>query len=176
MSEEVRIQEVRKHRCPEGQSCAQEHLDIPRDDDEIIGVTIYSDRTDTKVQLSAEGFTAFLVDVIAGRYDEYLPKTMRRVLQPLTDNEVEINLNTLEPIFGHPPMPSPTDGDLESPQFNAIWSVIKTWDVNVPEYYELYCGANGSHVMLILNALRTAEAATEVEADRQAAIARGELD
>lgn len=51
-------------------------------------------------------------------------------------------------------MPDPTEEDLESPEFNAIWEVVKTWDVNVPEYYGGYCGANGSHVKLILNALQ----------------------
>lgn len=52
-------------------------------------------------------------------------------------------------------MPNPTAEDLQyDPQFEAIWQVIKSWDVNVPEYYYGYCGANGSHVMLILNALR----------------------
>jgi len=30
---------------------------------------------------------------------------------------------------------------------------IRTWDVNVPEYYNGYCGANGSHVTLIYNAV-----------------------
>jgi len=51
-------------------------------------------------------------------------------------------------------MPSPNAFNLLDPQFNAIWEAIKTWDVNVPEYYVGYAGANGSHVMLILNALR----------------------
>jgi hypothetical protein len=50
-------------------------------------------------------------------------------------------------------MPNPTDADLESPLFEAIWAVIKTWDVNVPAYYDGYCGANGSHVKLILNSI-----------------------
>lgn len=54
------------------------------------------------------------------------------------------------------PMPNPTDADLADPQFEAIWQVIKSWDVNVPEFYQGYCGANGSHVMLILAALRAA--------------------
>lgn len=51
-------------------------------------------------------------------------------------------------------MPSPSEADLADPMFNAIWQLTKTWDVNSPEYYEGYCGMNGSHVMLILNALR----------------------
>ena len=53
-----------------------------------------------------------------------------------------------------PPMPNPTFEQLSDPAFEAIWNVIKTWDVNVPEYYQGYCGANGSHVVLILNALK----------------------
>lgn len=50
-------------------------------------------------------------------------------------------------------MPNPTEEQLESPEFAAIWHVIKTWDVSVPELYEGYCGANGSHVALLLNGL-----------------------
>jgi len=51
-------------------------------------------------------------------------------------------------------MPNPTDADLADPLFDAIWQVTKRWDVNAPEYYVGYCGMNGSHVMLILNAIR----------------------
>lgn len=51
-------------------------------------------------------------------------------------------------------MPNPTKRDLEDPIFNSIWKVIKKWDINVPECYSGYCGANGSHVMLILKALK----------------------
>jgi len=50
-------------------------------------------------------------------------------------------------------MPNPTQEQLSDPVFNAIWQTIKSWDVNVPEYYRGYCGASGSHVVLILNAL-----------------------
>jgi len=50
-------------------------------------------------------------------------------------------------------MPDPTEAQLASPEFAAVWEVIKTWDVNVPEFYDGYCGASGSHVVLILNAL-----------------------
>lgn len=51
-------------------------------------------------------------------------------------------------------MPSPTPEQIVDPVFQAIWQAIKTWDVNVPEYYDGYCGANGSHVMLIVDALK----------------------
>lgn len=39
------------------------------------------------------------------------------------------------------------------PTFNAIWNVIKTWDVNVPAAYGGYCGATGNHVRAIWEAL-----------------------
>ena len=51
-------------------------------------------------------------------------------------------------------MPNPTDTDLVDPVFNAVWEATKSWDVNVPEHYQGYCGMNGSHVMIILNAIR----------------------
>jgi hypothetical protein len=57
-------------------------------------------------------------------------------------------------------MPNPTPEQLESPEFEAIWQTIKSWDVNVPEFYEGYCGANGSHVVLILDALSGINGAT----------------
>jgi hypothetical protein len=53
-------------------------------------------------------------------------------------------------------MPNPTPTDLADPMFEAIWQATKTWNVNVPEFYEGYCGLNGSHVMLILQAVRAA--------------------
>ena len=31
-------------------------------------------------------------------------------------------------------MPNPTPEEMASPQFEAIWNIIKTWDINVPEY------------------------------------------
>lgn len=61
-------------------------------------------------------------------------------------------------------MPNPSPEMLASPQFEAIWSVIKSWDVNVPEAYSGYCGANGSHVAMILNALSASPAAGGVDA------------
>lgn len=51
------------------------------------------------------------------------------------------------------PIPNPTSEDLNNPFFEAIWQVIKNWDINVPEYYHGYCGGNGSHVKLILDAI-----------------------
>lgn len=52
-------------------------------------------------------------------------------------------------------MPNPTDTDLKDPLFGAVWEATKTWDVNAPEFYRGYCGMNGSHVMLILAAIRS---------------------
>jgi dihydrofolate reductase len=52
-----------------------------------------------------------------------------------------------------PEMPNPTEQDLADPIFEAIWQTIKGWDVNVPTHYAGYCGANGSHVKMILDSV-----------------------
>ena len=59
------------------------------------------------------------------------------------------------PLAGQLPNPTPQmlEGD---PVFEAIWQVIKKWDINVPEYYHGYCSGNGSHVALIYNAIMSA--------------------
>jgi hypothetical protein len=51
-------------------------------------------------------------------------------------------------------LPNPTKEELNSPQFEAIWNVIKHWDINVPDYYNGYMSGNGSHVKLILDELK----------------------
>lgn len=61
-------------------------------------------------------------------------------------------------------MPNPTEKDLQSPLFEAIWQSIKTWDLNVPKYYDGYMGANGSHVMMIIQGMREHFAANGLEA------------
>ena len=58
------------------------------------------------------------------------------------------------------PMPNPTPEEIESPLFNAIWDAIKSWDVNVPESYSGYCGLNGSHVKIIIDAIAAEKAQT----------------
>lgn len=50
-------------------------------------------------------------------------------------------------------MPNPSPADLEHNLFDALYQAIKTWDVEVPEFHDGYCAANGSHVKLILNGL-----------------------
>lgn len=71
-------------------------------------------------------------------------------------------LRSLDPNRCHPlpdPLPSeypwvsPRAKDLVAKDFNAIWESIKSWDINVPEAYQGYCGATGNHVMHILFAL-----------------------
>lgn len=53
------------------------------------------------------------------------------------------------------PMTSPSRSEIDSDEFNALWEIIKTWDISVPEYYSGYTGGNGSHVKLILDGLRS---------------------
>ena len=49
--------------------------------------------------------------------------------------------------------PNPTPEMLNDPTFNAIWNVIKSWDINVPAEYSGYCGATGNHVRAIWDAI-----------------------
>jgi transcriptional regulator with XRE-family HTH domain len=51
------------------------------------------------------------------------------------------------------PWPDPTPEMLASPEFEAVWQCIKRWDINVPDRYAGYMGANGNHVRAILDAL-----------------------
>lgn len=48
----------------------------------------------------------------------------------------------------------PTEEMLNDPLFNAIWNTIKSWDINVPEEYEGYCGATGNHARAIFDAIK----------------------
>ena len=59
----------------------------------------------------------------------------------------------LETDYSRKDWPDPTPEMLDDPTFNAIWDVIKTWDINVPEVYDGYCGATGNHVRAIMDAL-----------------------
>ena len=52
--------------------------------------------------------------------------------------------------------PGPTPDELESPMFEAIWQVIKGWDISVSDAYEGYCEATGNHVVAITRALNNA--------------------
>lgn len=47
----------------------------------------------------------------------------------------------------------PTKEDLESPVFEAIWQVIKGWDIQ-RELQVGYAGATGTDVKTILNAIQ----------------------
>lgn len=55
-------------------------------------------------------------------------------------------------------MTDPTEADLRSPAFNAIWRAIKDWDIadgyNLYTGQREYSGAIGNHVMAILKELR----------------------
>jgi hypothetical protein len=50
--------------------------------------------------------------------------------------------------------PDPTPEMIASPEFEAIWNCIKSWDINVPAAYGGYMGATGNHVRAILDALQ----------------------
>jgi len=80
-----------------------------------------------------------------------LPTAREQVRDGLVAVERRNMLN--EPETGNPNWPDPTREMLDDPTFNAIWNVIKSWDVNVPHAYCGYCGATGNHVRAIMEAL-----------------------
>lgn len=48
--------------------------------------------------------------------------------------------------------------DQTDPYFDAVWEVVKTWDVNVKGAYNGYMGANGNHVQMILDSINRVKA------------------
>lgn len=54
--------------------------------------------------------------------------------------------------------PDPTPEMLETSMFEAIWQCIKSWDINVPDAYNGYCGATGNHVRAITDAITQSQA------------------
>ena len=56
----------------------------------------------------------------------------------------------------HNPMPSPSQEEMDSELFNAIWKIVKDWDIGDPNYYTGYTGGNGSHVKILLDAIKPA--------------------
>src|SRR5712691_6605882 len=66
----------------------------------------------------------------AKRIGEEIMQAVKEVL-----HKDDTGLPVKNPLPAKPPMPNPTEDDLNNPTFEAIWQVIKTWDVNVPEHY-----------------------------------------
>lgn len=50
------------------------------------------------------------------------------------------------------PTPERQEGD---PLFDAIWGVIKNWDINVRNAYRGPCAANADHVRAIYDAVKS---------------------
>lgn len=51
------------------------------------------------------------------------------------------------------PYRDPTHEETKTPLFNAIWDVIKKWDIGVDDEYTGYCNATGNHVCAIMDAV-----------------------
>jgi hypothetical protein len=68
------------------------------------------------------------------------------------------------------PSPEMLNGDL---LFDAIWGVIKSWDINVPAVYSGYCGASGNHARAIRDAIAPVLTPAEVDARVKEAVDLG---
>lgn len=75
----------------------------------------------------------------------------------ITDLEKDDSIRPEKPVDMMIPWADPSPEELKTPEFEAVWQAIKTWDINVPEAYSGYCGATGNHVKKILDALRQIE-------------------
>lgn len=60
----------------------------------------------------------------------------------------------------------PTPELLSDPVWNAIWEVIKSWDVNVPDAYSGYMEANGNHATMIFQAIRAVPSPAETKEEK----------
>lgn len=81
------------------------------------------------------------LDAIVDTVLSYRPKTKKR--------KPEVRPASLRKAW-----PDPTPEMLADPLFDAIWNVIKTWDINVPHIYVGYCGATGNHARVIYDAIK----------------------
>lgn len=62
-------------------------------------------------------------------------------------------MSKIEPSVTLEEMPNPSPAELLLPEFEALWQVVKNWDINVRTHYRLYCSGNGSHVKMLLDGL-----------------------
>jgi len=147
---------------PTERQAAQPAAILPLSED-LIAATIVSALA--KANVGDETWRALTFET--GPYDITKPRAAVMLVARAIEAAVHRKLATpptepapqAEPAETFRKMPNPTPMDLVDPLFEAIWSVAKTWDVNAPEYYNGYCGLNGSHVMLILESVRKALAA-----------------
>ncbi len=78
--------------------------------------------------------------------------TLRRELEMTLEEEKP---NSTEDPKERIELPDPTPEMMKSDEFNAIWNLIKTWDIGIPEVdgEGLHTGATGNHVCAIINAI-----------------------
>ena len=44
--------------------------------------------------------------------------------------------------------------EITSPEFDAVWNLIKSWEIKIPEINENIYQSNGAHVRLILDVIK----------------------
>lgn len=94
-------------------------------------------------------------EIVNGRLLKIIDRLTRPSSSPQADTSVERRNMLNEPETENPNWPDPTKAMLATPEFNAIWNVVRTWDVNVPHAYIGYCAATGNHARAIYDALFT---------------------
>lgn len=79
----------------------------------------------------------------------------------LEEDSASVPASRVLPFERTAPWQAPTEAQLASPEFEALWQAIKQWDIGVPGAYTGYTGAQGEHVVTILKALARAGTLTE---------------
>jgi len=68
--------------------------------------------------------------------------------------QIKIQSKEIKNTRGFLTLDSPTEEDLKSEIFNAIFDVIKHWDIGIDGNKYGYSSGNGSHAKLILDKLK----------------------
>lgn len=87
------------------------------------------------------------------------PKTMSSNKSTIDKAVDQVNGKTPDKCVSKPPAayPNPTPEQLKSKEFEAVWQLMKSWDIAVPEWYDGYTGAMGNHVAAVLKAIAEAK-------------------
>lgn len=63
-------------------------------------------------------------------------------------------MEDIKQVLNPKPIPNPLQEEINSELFESIFQTIKNWDIGIRDYYSGYCSGNGSHVKIILDAIK----------------------
>ena len=84
----IEIQELTRPRCAGPECTAENHAMPDHDSDEVFAVIMRSTQTGTGFQANIGELESFMLDVIGGLYDKYLPEAAR--MRSVQDEDVKL--------------------------------------------------------------------------------------